>query len=92
MKETVSGVFEKHGLNAEDFMPEGGPPGRGGMRGPRGRGSMGNAQGANGSQMESLQTFLESLQEDDGQTDAASASDEFSSQVLDYLFGIDEEA
>jgi len=102
MKETISRVFEEYGLDAQDFMPQGGPRGiggKGGMGGMmRGMGGMTGAQSANGSQTNSFQTLIETLQEmsddgdSDGETDTNTTSNELSEQVLDYLFGLDEEA
>jgi hypothetical protein len=92
MKESVSSIFEKHGLNAKDFMPKRplmmhARDAMGGIGGPLASG------GARASQFESLQSLLESFQaESDGGTSAAAAASEYSNAVLDYLFGIDEEA
>ena len=100
IKETVDSVFEKYGLDAEDFMPQGGPPGmggRGGMGGGRGgMGGMMGTQGAGGSQTESLQTLIETLQEEseedsDSETDTNQVVTDLSEQILDILFGLDEE-
>jgi hypothetical protein len=86
MKDTVSGIFAKHGLNAENFMRKG-PP----MTGVVGR-LMGSG-GAGGSRFEALQSLFESLQaESDGGTNAAATATEYSNAILDYLFGVDEEA
>jgi hypothetical protein len=85
MKETVRGVFEKHGLNAKDFMPKG-PPMMHAMGGPMASG------GAGGSQFESLQSLFKSLEaESDGGTNPGATATEYSNAILDYLFGIDEE-
>jgi hypothetical protein len=83
MKETASGIFEKHGLNPEDFMPKG-PAMNAGKGVPMGRG---------GTQFESLQTLVESLQaKSDRGTNGDSNSSEYPNAILDYLFGIDKEA
>jgi hypothetical protein len=86
IKETVSGIFEKHGLNAEDFMRKSFP-----MTGGMGR-TIGSG-GAGGGQFESLLSLFESLHaESDGETNAGATATEYSNAILDYLFGIDEEA
>ena len=92
MKESVSSIFEKHGLNAKDFMPKRplmmhARDATGGIGGPLASG------GARASQFESLQSLLESFQaESDGGTNAGATATEYSNAILDYLFGIDEEA
>jgi hypothetical protein len=92
MKETVSGIFEKHGLNAKDFMPKR-PLMMHAMGRPGGMGGSMASGGAGRSQIESLQSLFEKFQaESDGGTNAAAAASEYSNAVLDYLFGIDEEA
>ena len=100
MKETIGSIFEGHGLNAADFMPQG-PPSMGGMGGMRGMGgmpSMMGASSADGGQAESLQSLLESLQEEDDSDDSESLFDtdaiysDVSQQILDILLGFDEEA
>jgi hypothetical protein len=86
MKDTVSGIFAKHGLNAENYMRKG-PLMTGGM------GRLMGSGGAGGSRFESLQSLFESLQaESDGRTNAGATAREYSNAVLDCLFGIDEEA
>jgi hypothetical protein len=92
MKETVSGIFEKHGLNVKDFMLKG-PRVMGGMGGP-GRMAVSVASGgASGNQYELLQSLLDSprAENEDGANTSANAF-EYSNAILDYLFGIDKEA
>ncbi len=105
MKETINGIFAEYGLNAEEFMAKGPPPGGGGRGGPGGpggpggSGGPGGAQGAKNSKADALQELLESLQEesddeDDEEgsvTDTSTLLDQISEQIVDLLFGIDEE-
>jgi hypothetical protein len=98
-KETINGIFAEYGLNAEEFMAKGPPPGGGGRGGPGGPGGPGGAQGANNSKADALQELLETLQEesddeDDEEgsvTDTSTLLDQISEQIVDLLFGIDEE-
>jgi len=97
MKETVSGIFEEHGLNAADFAPQR-PPGMGGMGRKPGMGGMPGMKGASsadGGQAESLQSLLESLEEqDDSESlfNTDSIYSDLSQQILDIMLGFDEEA
>jgi hypothetical protein len=98
MKEIVDGIFEKYGLNAEDFVPQGGPPGggMGAMRsGAMGRGQLfGQLDSADTSETSLLETLLEYIAErsESGETDTNTTPGDLSQQVLDILFGIDEQA
>ncbi len=95
-KEAISGIFEKYGLDAQQFMPQGGPGGPRGMGGPGGGpgGGMG-PQKAGGTQTDSLQTLLEQLDELAGEGDDDADTDsiltDLSWQVMDMLFGFDAE-
>jgi hypothetical protein len=104
MKETIKGIFAEYGLNADEFMPQGPPPG-GGPGGPGVPGGPGGPGGAGGTQSsedsskaDAIQTLLESLQEasdeaddEESDTDVNSMLDQLSEKLMDVLFGIDEE-
>ena len=100
MKETIDGIFAEYGMNAEEFMqgppPGGGPGGPPPGGGPGGPGGAGGTDGTSDTKADALQELLEELQEsledEESDTDASTLLDQFSEQVMDLLFGFDEEA
>ncbi len=91
MKQTIDDIFSQYGLNAEEFMPSGGPggPPPGGMEG-----GMPAMQGSSDTtQTDLLEMLLQNLAEqNDGSLDLSQVSQELSQTICDALFGFDEEA
>jgi len=76
--------------------PGGGPGGPPPGGGPGGPGGTGGTDGTSDTKADALQELLEELQEsledEESDTDASTLLDQFSEQVMDLLFGFDEEA
>lgn len=91
MKQTIDDIFSQYDLNAEEFMPSGGPGGPP----PDGMGGgMSAAQGSTDTtQTDLLEMLLQNMEkQNDGTLDLSQISQELSQIICDALFGFDEEA
>jgi hypothetical protein len=96
-QETIDAVFEKYGLNAEEFMPQppaGGPPPGGPP--PAAAASSDSSASTNetlSERLEELDSLLEQLQKQlnsqDDTSDPSQITSDWSQQILDTLLGID---
>ncbi|MCX7427964.1 MAG: hypothetical protein NTW96_20340 [Planctomycetia bacterium] len=93
MKATIDGIFEKYGLNARDFMR---PPASPAGHDTSARGTSETETESTGSTEDDLlKQLLEYLKEqraNSDEEDASTQAADMAQQVLDVLFGFDQEA
>ncbi|MBN2021800.1 MAG: hypothetical protein JW809_03320 [Pirellulales bacterium] len=98
MKATIDGIFEKYGLNAEDFMRPPAPPAGYGMGGPpmggppMGGGETASTDSTEDDLLQQLLDYLEKLNANSQGEDTSTQAATMSQKILDALFGFDQEA